>query len=236
MDLEFLEILALQVGRDVRGAAQTTDRVARVGVCVVIQAVNLAVFPIAHQVFVGERDAAIGAVAVVRGRWAVPIQPFVPLLRGQVINPGDVGVGECDDVKLVALDLVRPGAGVGHVNAHQAVFDSVRGQAFVFVALHDADGGCAQRVAGQKHERISVTGHRKSGPAAVLRRCAGHALKRECQQTGNLAAHVHPNFGGDFAQQVHLAVVNDQRHDGVRRSVLCAEPGLRGQRVIQVGR
>ena len=88
-----------------------------------------------------------------------------------------------------------------------------------FIALHHADGGRSQGVTRQEHECFGKADNRKRCATAVLAGCAGHSLEREGNQVWDDRANVDPHFGGDFAQQVHLAMVNNQSNKGIRRPV-----------------
>ena len=207
-----------------RRPTKAADRLAIVGVNGVAQLVEHPVLKIADEDVAGKVDAAVGAVAVelTIGKR----KPLVPSLARQVVDPGQVGAGEGDNIELVALNLIGPGYCVGNRLVDQRLFDRMGRYALKLVAGDHADDRLAALVLADEHECLGEPGNRELGGDAVLHHCAGDALERKGDDAGDYVANVRPDLGGEFAEQVDLAVVNDQRHQSVGGAILGAIVGV----------
>ena len=204
-------------GRQRPPGAQPPLDLTVVGVDVEVKGVDVAVLVVAHDHFAAKRHLAVAAVA---GEVAViPSSSLMPRLRGDVVDPGGVGLREDQHIERMAILLVGVANRVRQVAVLLDVpFDCVGRDALRLVAVGPVDHAAASGVGAQPENAVVHLGDRVGRRAAHLVKGALDALERKVGGAG-----VVPDFGRVGPKQPDLAVADQDREQAIGRTFSAGE-------------
>ena len=203
---------------DVRKGTDTWDRLAVVGVGILIVEVKIGKLVIPHVVLGVGKGVAISPVTV-EVAVGIDTRPPMPLVCGHVVDPGYVRRGEVKLVEVMASLLVDEASGVIDPRiGPESFLNSVGGNALGIVTLGLEDHASALLLLAQEvHGRVHA-GNRVLSTGSMLNHGAGNWREGELG-----ISRIVPDLGLHGADYPDFTVQDNDGLDWVREGLLGAE-------------